>query len=69
MKTFLILFLISIVLCDKRIYIGDMENPPLPPHVYIEDGVEYVDPSKRNDTVKVALNQAVSKFSQKLFLV
>ena len=37
-------------------------NLPLPnlPHIYEEDGVEYVDSSKRNDTLLLYLSQDVS---------
>ena len=38
------------------------ENKQKPSWIYEEDGVEYVDATKRNDTLKLVYTQAVSNF-------
>jgi hypothetical protein len=54
MKIFLIISLISSILAYRQIF-ANRNDRPLPSHIYIEEGVEYVDIDKRNDTMLLVL--------------
>lgn len=42
--------------------IAQVKGEQKPSWIYEEDGVEYVDATKRNDTLKLVYTQAVSNF-------
>lgn len=42
--------------------IAQVKGEQKPSWIYEEDGVEYVDATKRNDTLKLVYTQAVSDF-------
>ena len=53
--------IISSTVEAKKYQVIDPEDKAIPDHIYIEDGIQYVNSSKRNDTMNLIMKQEVSK--------